>query len=65
MTGDPEWEGETARVDAGFIRRHVGDVTAETYLVAGPPPMVEGVVEELKQAGVPEEQILPDRFSGY
>jgi ferredoxin-NADP reductase len=65
MTGDPEWEGETARVDASFIRRHLGDVTAATYLVAGPPPMVEGVVEELKQSGVPGEQILPDRFSGY
>ena len=24
-----------------------------------------GEREELKQAGVPEEQILPDRFSGY
>jgi ferredoxin-NADP reductase len=65
MTGDPEWQGETARVDADFFRAHFADVAARTYLLAGPPPMVEGVVEELKQAGVPEEQILPDRFSGY
>jgi ferredoxin-NADP reductase len=65
MTGDPEWEGETRRVDGDFLRSHLGDVAAFTYLLAGPPPMVEGVVEELKQAGVPEEQILPDQFSGY
>jgi ferredoxin-NADP reductase len=65
MTGDPEWQGENGRVDAEFLQKHLGDVASYTYLLAGPPPMVEGVVEELKQAGVPEEQILPDRFSGY
>jgi ferredoxin-NADP reductase len=65
MTGDPAWEGESARVDAGFLRNHLGDLESRTFLVAGPPPMVQGVVEELNAAGVPEEQILPDGFSGY
>jgi len=27
--------------------------------------MVEGVVGTLHDAGVPEEQIRPDRFTGY
>ena len=66
MTGDPSWEGETRRIDGDMLRDVLdGDLGGYTNLVAGPPPMVEGVVEELKQAGVPEEQILPDRFSGY
>jgi ferredoxin-NADP reductase len=65
MTGDPGWQGENGRVDGEFLRKHLGDLGSFTYLLAGPPPMVEGVVDELKQAGVPEEQILPDRFSGY
>lgn len=65
MTGDPAWEGESGRVDADFLRTHLGDLGRYTYLLAGPPPMVEGVVDELKQAGVAEEQLLPDRFSGY
>ena len=66
MTGDPSWEGETRRIDADFLRDQIGDeLLGSTYLVAGPPPMVEGIVETLKEAGVPEEQVLPDRFSGY
>ncbi len=65
MTGDPQWKGETRRVDAGFLETKLGDLNGYIYLLAGPPPMVEGVVEELKQANVPEDQIRPDRFSGY
>jgi ferredoxin-NADP reductase len=66
MTGDPAWEGETRRVDGEFLRDHLDRELGDyTYLVAGPPPMVEGIVEMLDAAGVPEEQVLPDRFSGY
>ncbi len=43
MTEDPSWDGETRRVDADFLRDHLGDdLGAFTYLVAGPPGMVEG-----------------------
>jgi ferredoxin-NADP reductase len=65
MTGDPEWTGESRRVDADFLRDKLGKLADCTYLLAGPPPMVEGVVEQLNEAGVPEAQIEPDRFSGY
>lgn len=66
MTADPTWEGETRRIDADFLRDHLEDaLAAYTYLVAGPPAMVEAVEETLRSAGVPEEQVRPDRFSGY
>jgi ferredoxin-NADP reductase len=65
MTDDPEWEGETRRIDAEMLRDHLGDLQPFTYLVAGPPAMVEGVEGQLSEAGVPEEQVLPSRFSGY
>jgi ferredoxin-NADP reductase len=66
MTEDPKWGGETRRLDANVMRDHLGaELDAYTYLVAGPPPMVEGIVEELKNAGVADEHVLPDRFSGY
>ncbi len=66
MTEDPGWEGESRLIDETFLQDHVGEeLASSTYLIAGPPPMVDGVVETLEAAGVPEEQIRPDRFSGY
>jgi ferredoxin-NADP reductase len=66
MTADPGWEGETRHIDADMLRNTLDDeLGAFTYLVAGPPSMVEGVVEELKSAGVAEDRIRPDSFSGY
>jgi ferredoxin-NADP reductase len=66
MTEDPEWDGERRRVDGDMLRDHLGDdLAAFTYLVAGPPGMVNGVVEKLQASGVPEDRIRPDRFAGY
>jgi ferredoxin-NADP reductase len=65
MTEDPGWEGESRRIDEDMLRDHLGELDPFTYLVAGPPPMVEGVVASLQEAGVPEERVIPDRFSGY
>jgi len=66
MTDDPAWDGESRRIDAELLHDHLGDeLQSLTYLIAGPPHMVEGVVGTLHDAGVPEEQIRPDRFTGY
>jgi ferredoxin-NADP reductase len=66
MTDDDGWEGESRYVNADLLRDHLdGDLGHYTYLVAGPPAMVESVVEQLASAGVPEDRVLPDRFSGY
>jgi ferredoxin-NADP reductase len=66
MTDDPEWEGERRRIDADFLRDHVdGELGSFVYLIAGPPALVEAMEEVLREAGVPEEQVRPERFSGY
>ena len=66
MTEDPEWEGEKRRIGPELLRDHLeGDLDAYTYLAAGPPAMVEAMVEMLGAAGVPEERVRPARFSGY
>jgi ferredoxin-NADP reductase len=65
MTEDSGWEGETRRIDADMLRDRLGDLDTYTYLVAGPPGMVEGVTGALQEAGIPEEQIRSQGFSGY
>jgi ferredoxin-NADP reductase len=66
MTQDDGWEGETRYVSAELLSDHLeGELGDHTYLVAGPPAMVEAVTGQLSAAGVPDERVLPDRFSGY
>jgi ferredoxin-NADP reductase len=66
MTEDPGWEGETRRIDADVLRDHLDeDLGSFIYLIAGPPAMVESTEEVLRAAAVPEEQVHPERFSGY
>jgi ferredoxin-NADP reductase len=65
MTDDSGWDGEARHIDPEMLRDNLGELGSYTFLVTGPPPMVESVAEELTDAGVPEEQVLPERFSGY
>ena len=66
MTDDPEWEGERRRVDARFLREHLGnDLNGSTYLVAGPPAMVEGIQGALAEAGVTDENVVAEGYTGY
>jgi len=65
MTDDPGWDGDTRMLDAAVLREYLGELDGYTFMIAGPPPMVESVAGALRDAGVPEEQVLPDSFSGY
>ena len=66
MTEDEGWDGETRIVGPELLRDHLdGDLNGYRYLLAGPPAMVEAVTGSLREAGIPEEHIRPERFSGY
>ena len=66
MTQDPGWDGESRKIDAQFFRDYLGDDLNEyAFLIAGPPGMVEGMQEALAEAGVREENVIPERYSGY
>jgi ferredoxin-NADP reductase len=66
MTDDPGWDGDNRRLDAAVLRDLLdAELGAFTFLVAGPPAMVESVAGDLTAAGVPEEQVRAARFSGY
>ena len=66
MTEDSAWDGESRRIGAELLHDHLGsELRSLTYLIAGPPAMVEGVVGTLRAVGVPEAQLRPEGFSGY
>ena len=66
MTQEPGWEGETRKIDSGFFRDHLGENLDEnTFLVAGPPAMVEAMQKALDEAGVDENNVIAERYSGY
>ena len=65
MTDEPGWEGETRHLDADVLAELVGGLEGKVFLVAGPPEMAEAVAGSLTGAGLPEERVLADKFSGY
>jgi ferredoxin-NADP reductase len=65
MTDEPGWEGETRRLDADVLGEIVGGLEERTFLIAGPPPMAEAVAQALLDAGLPEDRVRADKFSGY
>ena len=65
MTEEEGWEGETRQLDADVLRELLGGLDDRQFLVAGPPPMAEAVSGSLLAAGLPEDRVLADEFSGY
>ena len=66
MTNDDEWPGERRRFDADFFKEYLdANINDAIYMVAGPPGMAKAATEELKRAGVDEQLISTDSFSGY
>ncbi len=67
MTQAPKspWRGETARIDATFLKQHAKDLSGAVCYVAGPPGLVAGVRQGLNSAGVDDDDIRGEEFFGY
>jgi ferredoxin-NADP reductase len=66
MTEDDGWDGETRTIDPEMLRDVLGaDLDSFHFMIAGPPGMAKGVTAALAEAGLPEEQVQSDSFSGY
>ena len=65
MTDEEEWEGERRRLDADVLGELVDGLEGKQFLVAGPPEMAQTVADSLLGAGLPEDRVVADKFSGY
>jgi len=59
------WDGETGVIDAPMLRRHLPDVLAPIYYLAGPPAMVGAMQKVLNGLGARKQTIRYEDFSGY
>ena len=65
MTDDASWEGDKRMLDAEVLRELLGDLESFHFMIAGPPPMAKSVEASLLEAGLSEDQVQSDSFSGY
>jgi ferredoxin-NADP reductase len=59
------WNGETGLIDQGMLGRHLKGAASPIYYIAGPPAMVKGLHEMLSKAGLNDNDICAEEFSGY
>jgi ferredoxin-NADP reductase len=59
------WEGERGHIDASMLERHLGGLAGSIYYLTGPPGMVSGLRGMLVEAGVDEDDIRTEEFTGY
>jgi ferredoxin-NADP reductase len=59
------WAGETGIIDKAMLTKYVDDVTAPIYYLCGPPGMVTAMRALLNGAGVDDDDIRTEEFTGY
>lgn len=65
VTKDESWQGEKRHVDGTLLKDYLDDINNCLYYISGPPKIVTTVADSLKQAGISQENIKTDSFSGY
>ena len=59
------WDGEAGYINKAMLERHVGDLSLPIYYLAGPASMVTNMRKTLNDAGVDDDNIRTEEFSGY
>lgn len=60
-----KWEGETGYITKPMLVKYIGDLTLPIYYLAGPAAMVTAMRKTLNEAGVDDDNIRTEEFSGY
>ena len=60
-----EWSGETGFINKDMLAKYLPSLQGPIYYLAGPPAMVAAMRRVLTEAGVDEDDIRTEEFSGY
>jgi ferredoxin-NADP reductase len=59
------WQGEVGYIDRTMLEKYLSDISLHIYYLSGPPAMVEAMRTLLNKAGVDDDTIKSEEFSGY
>jgi ferredoxin-NADP reductase len=62
---DKEWTGETGHITKAMLERFVDNFTAPLYYCTGPASLVTAMRNLLNEAGVDDDMIRTEEFTGY
>ena len=60
-----EWQGETGFFTKEMLQKYIGDLSIPIYYISGPPSMVTSIRKTLNEAGIDDDNIRTEEFSGY
>jgi len=60
-----KWHGETGVISRAMLLKFIDDLTLPIYYIDGPPAMVNAMRQILNEAGVDDDNIRTEEFSGY
>jgi ferredoxin-NADP reductase len=60
-----EWKGETGFINKDMLTKHLSSLQGPIYYFGGPPAMVAAMRSMLIEAGMDEDDIRAEEFSGY
>lgn len=62
---DKSWKGERGFFTKEMLEKYVGDLSKPIFYICGPAGMVKSLHETLSAAGVDDDDIRSEEFSGY
>lgn len=60
-----EWAGETGHITNAMLERFLDDLTTPIFYITGPASMVAAMRKVLDDAGVDDDNIRTEEFTGY
>jgi ferredoxin-NADP reductase len=60
-----EWFGETGYINKAMLQKYIDNLATPIYYLVGPPGMVQTMRQILSEAGVDNDNIRTEEFSGY
>lgn len=65
IDGSKGWKGETGFFTKEMLKKYIGDLSLPIYYISGPATMVTSIRKTLNEAGIDDDNIRTEEFSGY